>query len=92
MNQSTSYTLATLASAVEYWLECIIFGERKFNSTVIVIGAVVMMIGQVVRSRAMFDCGEHFNHTIMTKKTDGHKLVTSGIYRYDATHYTLICD
>jgi protein-S-isoprenylcysteine O-methyltransferase len=82
INQSEAYTLATLASMVEYWLECLIFGPKKFNVYIMLVGALVVVVGQFVRSKGMFDCGEHFNHSIMTQKTDSHKLVTSGIYKY----------
>lgn len=36
---------------------------------------------QVLRTVAMWQCGEHFSHVIMDEKTETHKLVTSGVYR-----------
>lgn len=82
VNQSKAYTLAIIASIFEYWVECLIFGSKKFNLYVMVIGLLVVLLGQYVRSKGMFDCGEHFNHLIMTEKEETHKLVTTGIYSY----------
>jgi len=39
------------------------------------------LLFQTVRTLGMVTCGENFNHQIMEKRTDTHKLVTTGVYR-----------
>jgi protein-S-isoprenylcysteine O-methyltransferase len=39
-----------------------------------------MHVLQIIRSLAMKTCGENFSHFLMTKKAEGHRLVTNGIY------------
>lgn len=43
---------------------------------------IIFLPFQVVRSLAMFQCGENFSHQIAVKKTKDHQLVTAGIYQY----------
>lgn len=44
------------------------------------IGLLLTIVGQVMRSGAMWTAGNNFTHVIATRKADSHKLVTSGIY------------
>ena len=81
VNHSPAYTAAALAS----WLE---FGIRfcvwpRWNSTIVtLVGVMVVLISQTIRSLAMITCGESFNHLIQTSKKDNHVLITNGIYQY----------
>merc|ERR1711935_556984 len=36
----------------------------------------------VVRIVGMATCGENFDHIVMSKRKEGHELVTQGIYQY----------
>ena len=76
-----TYLLAVLCS-LEYWIECLIFGQWKFNSTSIGLGLGFLVGGQVIRSVAMWTCGDSFSHVIKDQNADGKKLVTHGIYSY----------
>ena len=47
----------------------------------IVLGVIVVVVAQVIRSWSMKTCGESFNHFIQTERKDNHRLVTHGIYK-----------
>ena len=80
VNHSNHYTMAALASWVEFWVETYLLGGTKHNVPVMLAGIALVVGGQAVRSLAMWTCGEHFSHQIMEQRKDGHRLVTSGIY------------
>ncbi len=82
VNHSQSYTIAALASWTEFWLECAIFGGRKFYPFITTVGILLTAGGQITRSFAMWYCGENFSHIIMDEKDEKHKLVKDGIYKY----------
>ncbi|KAL4910199.1 Isoprenylcysteine carboxyl methyltransferase family-domain-containing protein [Aspergillus multicolor] len=46
----------------------------------VVVGLLVMVVGQAIRSLAMAQAGSNFNHTVQVERKDGHMLVTHGIY------------
>jgi protein-S-isoprenylcysteine O-methyltransferase len=48
----------------------------------IALGILMIVVGQVVRSLAMAQAGTNFNHQVQSQKSEGHVLVTSGIYAY----------
>jgi protein-S-isoprenylcysteine O-methyltransferase len=79
INHGTSYTIAALTGFTEYWVEYFLFGNSKFWTIMWCPGLFVMVMGQVVRSIAMWQCGENFAHTIMDNNNN-HKLVKDGIY------------
>ncbi|KAF2477521.1 prenyl cysteine carboxyl methyltransferas-like protein Ste14 [Lindgomyces ingoldianus] len=47
---------------------------------IILLGLVMITVGQVVRSLAMAQAGTNFNHQVQSQKNEGHELVTSGLY------------
>lgn len=49
---------------------------------VIALGISMVVVGQAVRSTAMMQAGTNFNHQVQSRKSDGHELVTHGLYRY----------
>lgn len=53
---------------------------RVHPPVVVALGVVMIVIGQVVRSTAMAQAGTNFNHTVQSRKNDGHELVTTGLY------------
>lgn len=80
INHSKSYTIAVFASWLEYFTESIIFKHQKFQMMLFIIGLLLVIIGQGIRSYGMLNCGESFSHIIMTKKEPNHKLIKHGIY------------
>lgn len=80
VNHSNHYTMAALASWVEFWIESYLFGVAKHRAPFMLVGLALVMGGQAVRTLAMWTCGENFSHQIMERRKDGHRLVTTGIY------------
>lgn len=57
--------------------------QLKVHSLVAtLVGIIMVLVGQVVRSTAMAQAGTNFNHQVQSKKNDGHELVTHGLYAY----------
>jgi protein-S-isoprenylcysteine O-methyltransferase len=42
----------------------------------------MVIAGQVIRSFAMAQAGTNFNHQVQSRKSDDHKLVSTGLYAY----------
>ena len=81
IDHSVSYTLANLAAWIEFFVESFFFGRSwKHNRSFFLLGVFTLLVGQFVRSAAMWQCGQNFAHEIMTTRTEGHQLVTNGIY------------
>jgi protein-S-isoprenylcysteine O-methyltransferase len=55
---------------------------RVHTPLTIAVGIAMIVVGQVVRSVAMAQAGTNFNHTVQSRKNDGHELVTTGLYTY----------
>jgi protein-S-isoprenylcysteine O-methyltransferase len=84
VNHSRNYTLAVLASFLEFWLEqWLLPSTWPFKRSLVVpsVGLVMVLGGQMIRTCAMWTCGQHFSHQIMVQRVDEHRLVTHGIYR-----------
>jgi protein-S-isoprenylcysteine O-methyltransferase len=52
----------------------------SLSSWVSLVGLLVLIAAQMIRSIAMATAGESFNHMIQTSKKENHVLVTHGIY------------
>jgi sorbitol-specific phosphotransferase system component IIC len=63
INHSLMYTGALLSSATEFWLRFLCFPSLQSN-TLTIVGLVLVLLAQTVRSLAMATCGESFNHII----------------------------
>jgi protein-S-isoprenylcysteine O-methyltransferase len=50
--------------------------------SITILGILMVIVSQFIRSWAMMKCGESFNHYIQTQKKDNHILVTNGIYTW----------
>jgi protein-S-isoprenylcysteine O-methyltransferase len=79
------YAVAHASAVVECTLTSVLFPRMSLmpfhlGSVVVCIGLVLVLIGQVVRSLAMLQAGQSFNHQIQTHKAASHKLVTERIY------------
>jgi protein-S-isoprenylcysteine O-methyltransferase len=80
INHSPAYSMAAMASWLEFWLESLIFGTLKQRYSFMLLGLLFIVAGQLIRTMAMWTCGEHFSHIIMVEKTISHKLITTGVY------------
>ena len=79
INHSKAYTAAILVASTEFWTR---FWLHPSSSTWQLIGALVVVTAQCIRTLAMATCGESFHHFIQTKKRDNHILIKEGIYHY----------
>ncbi|KAI9618193.1 hypothetical protein H4Q26_012541 [Puccinia striiformis f. sp. tritici PST-130] len=88
LNNGSSYWFAQILSVLEY-----VIREKYFGGTILVtidssivrvLGLVISLGGQIIRSLAMITAANSFNHRVSThsKKQDDHTLVTNGIYQF----------
>lgn len=56
--------------------------SRVSNTHSICIGLAMVALGQSVRTVAMAQAGTNFNHTVQTRRVEGHTLMKSGVYKY----------
>ncbi|KAJ1675899.1 hypothetical protein EV182_000367 [Spiromyces aspiralis] len=75
------YFKAFVAMVAEYLMEGWLFPTSKSPSLVTVIGAVLALGGQMLRSLAMVTAKSSFNHRVATVRMPTHTLVHTGIYR-----------
>ena len=83
LNHSKSYVIAATASWVEFFIEffaCPSLKEYGYHITII--GALVAITGQMIRSTAMWTATSNFTHLIAEKKRPNHRLVTNGVYTF----------
>ncbi|PWN33903.1 ICMT-domain-containing protein [Meira miltonrushii] len=82
ISNGITYHLAHLFGLTEFILEAR-FAPQGFKSFAwyTVLGMMMILIGQTIRSLAMVHCADNFSHEVATRKRDDHKLVTDGIYR-----------
>ncbi|KAJ5650986.1 uncharacterized protein N7484_004709 [Penicillium longicatenatum] len=48
----------------------------------LVVGLLLMAVGQLIRSFAMAQAASNFNHHVQSEHREGHMLVTHGLYRF----------
>ncbi|KAE8348925.1 Isoprenylcysteine carboxyl methyltransferase family-domain-containing protein [Aspergillus coremiiformis] len=84
-----AYNIAHTAAAVECLLAQLFWPTASYLNwgqsvpglkIQVVLGLVLMIIGQVVRTLAMAQAGSNFNHTVQVERKEDHNLVTHGIY------------
>ncbi|KAM3416684.1 Protein-S-isoprenylcysteine O-methyltransferase [Cercospora zeina] len=56
------------------------YGQTLVHPLTIVLGIVLVVVGQLARSLAMAQAGPSFNHVIAREHKEHHKLVTHGLY------------
>jgi protein-S-isoprenylcysteine O-methyltransferase len=85
LDNGDQYRLAHTMAFVETLVTSYFFPgwQARFHPPVVIaLGVAMIVVGQVVRSTAMAQAGTNFNHTVQSKKNDGHELVTTGVYTY----------
>ena len=93
VNHSKAYTVAAIIATTEFWVRFCFGGASQapattttpndvWWTTITILGIVMVIASQIMRSCAMMKCGESFNHYIQTLKKENHVLVTDGIYRW----------
>lgn len=75
--------MAALAAWTEFWVELLLFPSLKTRGYfTLLVGTLLLVSGQACRIIAMHTAREHFSHMIMETRTQGHQLVTHGIYAH----------
>lgn len=89
ISNGITYHLAHILGLTEFILEAK-FAPKGFKSFAwyTVLGMMMIIVGQTIRSLAMVHCADNFSHEVATRKRDDHKLVTDGIYRYVSATWT----
>ncbi|KAI0528050.1 putative isoprenylcysteine carboxyl methyltransferase [Xylaria bambusicola] len=82
-----AYAIAHVAASLECLVTKLFFPNRAWapfysGHILLLLGFILVILGQAVRSLAMIQAGTSFNHTIQRKKKDDHELVTTGIYSF----------
>lgn len=84
----SAYNAAHTLAFFECALRCYLWphGERgllqSLHHSGLVLGLVLIVIGQTIRTMAMAHAGTNFNHLVQSRRKQGHVLVTSGIYAW----------
>lgn len=83
-NNGRAYTLANAFAAVEIVVAGFFPTYQAFgvHALTIMIGVILVVVGQVVRSVAMVQASTNFNHIVQHERKDTHVLVTKGLYSY----------
>lgn len=88
IDHSREFGIALFTSLLEYFVISIFFPNFKSFSNIIMkslfyFGLSMMIMGQIIRTLAMYTAADNFNHQIeIGDRRDDHKLVTDGIYGY----------
>lgn len=85
LTNGNQYRIAHTMAFVETFVTSYFLPEwqSRINSPLaILVGFAMVVVGQVVRSIAMAQAGTNFNHTVQSRKNEGHELVTRGLYAY----------
>ena len=83
-----AYAIAHASATLECLVTNLFFPHRSWAASFlgnvtplcIALGLIMVGIGQFVRTTAMVQCGESFNHIIQQHRKSSHFLVTHGVY------------
>lgn len=80
-----AYNIAHAAAMTECILTSLFlpsWQSKVASSPLLLTGLCMLLVGQSTRTMAMVQAGTNFNHTVQTRKVEGHQLVTTGVYHY----------
>lgn len=86
-----AYNIAHGSAMVECILTHLLLPDSYFDKTAIVfggvrgqlvVGMILMAVGQTVRTVGMIQAGSNFNHIVQVERKEGHTLVQHGIYQF----------
>lgn len=81
LNHSIPYIIAATTSWLEFIVEVYFWPSLKGSLTILYIGIVMCVLGEIVRKLAIVTASTSFNHIVQYHKSEDHVLVTHGIYR-----------
>ncbi|KAH9062828.1 Isoprenylcysteine carboxyl methyltransferase family-domain-containing protein [Lactarius vividus] len=85
LDNGRMYHVANGLALTEYLLSLYFRPSLKsfpYVSSLVLIGVVVVLFGQFLRSAAMIKASSNFSHMVAFRKLAGHQLVTDGIYKW----------
>ncbi len=83
INHSLMYTAAVLLTWLEFACRWYMWPDTykyAYHGIAFVVGLLLVIVSQALRSLAMITCGESFNHLIQPNKKENHVLITHGMY------------
>ncbi|KAI3625382.1 hypothetical protein CBS9595_000743 [Malassezia furfur] len=81
LQNGVEYAAAHVFGLLEFLVEGAFVPHWKQVRALQVLGVLLLVLGQVVRSLAMVHASTNFSHTVASAKRDDHVLVTHGVYR-----------
>jgi protein-S-isoprenylcysteine O-methyltransferase len=85
-SNGSAYLLAHLFSMLECLISHYLFPSPLLPATIhnisLYLGLFLLVLGQTIRSYAMYTAGTNFSHFVKQRKAQSHQLVTTGIYSY----------
>jgi len=82
LNNGRMYHVANGLALTEYLLVLYFRPSLKSFPYVSLLGVVVVLFGQFLRSAAMITASSNFSHTVAFRKLASHQLVTDGVYKW----------
>ncbi|EJU01470.1 ICMT-domain-containing protein [Dacryopinax primogenitus] len=82
LNNFAEYHYAHGVALFEYFVERWFWPGMKQHWQLSVLGMVITLLGQALRSMAMVHAAGNFSHWVETRRTQGHELVTTGVYAW----------
>ncbi|KAI0796731.1 ICMT-domain-containing protein [Abortiporus biennis] len=82
LENGAMYHVAHISALAEYLLTLYFKPSIKSHSYISIIGIVLAISGQALRSAAMIHASTSFSHTVAFRKLNTHTLVTDGVYAY----------
>ncbi|XP_055309042.1 protein-S-isoprenylcysteine O-methyltransferase [Sitodiplosis mosellana] len=81
LNHSIAYLVAATTSWLEFLIEVYMWPGLKGNTSILLVGVVMCVSGEILRKLAIVTASKSFNHIVQYQKSEDHVLVTHGVYR-----------
>ncbi|KAF9247313.1 Isoprenylcysteine carboxyl methyltransferase family-domain-containing protein [Melanogaster broomeanus] len=82
LDNGAMYHIANGTALLEYLVTLYFRPSLKTHSYISVIGVLLAVAGQALRSSAMVHASTNFSHAVAFRKRDSHQLVTEGVYAW----------
>ncbi|KAE9397116.1 ICMT-domain-containing protein [Gymnopus androsaceus JB14] len=82
LDNGSMYHIANGSAILEYIVTLYFMPSLKTRFWVSIVGMIMVLVGQFMRSAAMIHASTNFSHSLAFKKLDSHRLVTDGIYAW----------
>ncbi|KAJ3896077.1 Isoprenylcysteine carboxyl methyltransferase family-domain-containing protein [Lentinula edodes] len=82
LDNGSMYHIANGSAVLEYIVTLYFIPSLKTRAWVSILGMIMVLLGQFMRSAAMIHASTNFSHSLAFKKLESHRLVTDGIYAW----------